>query len=78
MYEVQNKMQPIWMRAPSKVTAEQYEEFYRKTFKAFDKPLTLSHFSLEGQVEFRALLYIPGNVLLMCCKCLANVELMWS
>jgi len=48
---VQNKMQPIWMRAPSKVTAEQYEEFYRTTFKAYDKPLTLSHFSLEGQVE---------------------------
>lgn len=61
-YEVQNKMQPIWMRAPSKVTAEQYEEFYRTTFKAFDKPLTLSHFSLEGQVEFRALLYVPGQL----------------
>ena len=59
-YETQNKMQPIWMRAPSKVTADQYEEFYRTTFKAFDKPLTLSHFSLEGQVEFRALLYVPG------------------
>ena len=61
-WEVQNKMQPIWMRAPSKVTAEQYEEFYRTTFKAYDKPLTLSHFSLEGQVEFRALLYVPGQL----------------
>jgi len=61
-YETQNKMQPIWMRAPSKVTAEQYEEFYRTTFKAYDKPLTLSHFSLEGQVEFRALLYVPGQL----------------
>jgi len=47
---------------PKQVTAEQYEEFYRTTFKAFDKPLTLSHFSLEGQVEFRALLYVPGQV----------------
>ena len=59
---MQNKMQPIWMRPPSKVTAEQYEDFYRTTFKAFDKPLTISHFSLEGQVEFRALLYVPGQV----------------
>ncbi len=33
------------------VTAEQYTEFYKSTFKAFDKPLTLSHFSLEGQVN---------------------------
>lgn len=61
-WEVQNKMQPIWMRAPSKIEAEQYEEFYRTTFKAYDKPLTLSHFSLEGQVEFRALLYVPGQL----------------
>lgn len=44
------------------MTAEQYEEFYRTTFKAYDKPLTLSHFSLEGQVEFRALLYVPGQL----------------
>ena len=54
-------LRPVFqLRAPSKVTADQYEEFYRTTFKAFDKPLTLSHFSLEGQVEFRALLYVPG------------------
>ncbi|EKX42297.1 hypothetical protein GUITHDRAFT_95701 [Guillardia theta CCMP2712] len=59
-WEVQNKQQPLWMRPPSQVTAEQYEEFYKSTFKAFDKPLTLSHFSLEGQVEFRALLYVPS------------------
>ena len=44
------------------MTAEQYEEFYKSTFKAFDTPLTLSHFSLEGQVEFRALLYVPGQL----------------
>jgi len=61
-YEVQNSQKPLWMRPPSKVTAEQYEEFYKSTFKAFDKPLTLSHFSLEGQVEFRALLYVPGQL----------------
>ena len=33
------------------VTPEQYEEFYKSTFKAWDKPLTVSHFSLEGQVR---------------------------
>jgi HSP90 family molecular chaperone len=33
------------------VTQEQYNEFYKSTFKAFDTPLTLSHFSLEGQVR---------------------------
>eukprot|EP00284_Hemiselmis_tepida_P013329 CAMPEP_0174925232 /NCGR_PEP_ID=MMETSP1355-20121228/7769_1 /TAXON_ID=464990 /ORGANISM="Hemiselmis tepida, Strain CCMP443" /LENGTH=739 /DNA_ID=CAMNT_0016171123 /DNA_START=36 /DNA_END=2255 /DNA_ORIENTATION=+ len=61
-WEVQNTQKPLWMRPPSKVTAEQYEEFYKSTFKVFDKPLTLSHFSLEGQVEFKALLFIPTEI----------------
>jgi len=61
-WEVQNTQKPLWMRPPSKVTAEQYEEFYKSTFKVFDKPLTLSHFSLEGQVEFKALLFIPTEM----------------
>jgi len=59
-WELQNSQTPLWMRSPSEVSAEEYEEFYKGTFKAFDKPLTLSHFALEGQVEFRALLFVPG------------------
>lgn len=61
-WELQNTQKPLWMRSPSEVTKEQYDEFYKSTFKAFDSPLTLSHFSLEGQVEFKALLYIPGQL----------------
>jgi heat shock protein beta len=61
-WEQQNTQKPLWMRPPSKVTKEQYTEFYKSTFKAFDEPLTLSHFSLEGQVEFKALLFIPSQL----------------
>jgi len=61
-WELQNTQKPLWMRPPSKVTPEQYEEFYKSTFKAWDKPVTVSHFSLEGQVEFRAMLFVPSQL----------------
>ena len=40
----------------------EYTEFYKSTFRAYDEPLAKTHFSLEGQVEFKALLYIPSVV----------------
>ncbi len=59
-WEHMNKMKPIWMRNPKEVDDSEYKEFYKSTFKAWDDMLTKTHFSLEGQVEFRALLYIPS------------------
>jgi HSP90 family molecular chaperone len=59
-WELMNKMKPIWMRNPKEVTDGEYEEFYKSTFKAWDDVLTKTHFSLEGQVEFKALLYVPS------------------
>eukprot|EP00612_Vaucheria_litorea_P005566 CAMPEP_0171462240 /NCGR_PEP_ID=MMETSP0945-20130129/6355_1 /TAXON_ID=109269 /ORGANISM="Vaucheria litorea, Strain CCMP2940" /LENGTH=696 /DNA_ID=CAMNT_0011988723 /DNA_START=203 /DNA_END=2293 /DNA_ORIENTATION=+ len=59
-WETMNKMKPIWMRNPKEITEEEYSEFYKTTFKAWDEPMGHTHFSLEGQVEFKALLYIPG------------------
>ncbi len=59
-WEHMNKMKPIWMRNPKEVEDSEYKEFYKSTFKAWDDMLTKTHFSLEGQVEFRALLYIPS------------------
>lgn len=55
-----NKMKPIWMRNPREVEEEEYTEFYKSTFKAWDEVAAHSHFSLEGQVEFRALLFVPS------------------
>lgn len=53
-------MKPIWMRSPKDVKEEEYSEFYKSTFKAWDELAAHSHFSLEGQVEFRALLFVPS------------------
>ncbi len=55
-----NKMKPIWMRNPREVKDEEYAEFYKSTFKAWDEVAAHTHFSLEGQVEFRALLFVPS------------------
>ncbi len=59
-WEHMNKMKPIWMRNPKDVEDSEYKEFYKSTFKAWDDMLCKTHFSLEGQVDFRALLYIPS------------------
>jgi heat shock protein beta len=61
-WEVMNKMKPIWLRNPEVVNNTEYTEFYKTTFKAFDDPLTVTHFKVEGQIEFRALLFIPTTM----------------
>jgi len=61
-WEVMNKMKPIWLRNPEVVNESEYTEFYKTTFKAFDEPLTTTHFKVEGQIEFRALLFIPSTM----------------
>merc|ERR1719221_2173977 len=55
-------MKPIWLRNPEVVNSSEYSEFYKATFKAFDEPLTTTHFKVEGQIEFRALMFIPTTM----------------
>ncbi|XP_027154418.1 heat shock protein 90-5, chloroplastic [Coffea eugenioides] len=59
-WELTNETKPIWMRSPKEVEKEQYQEFYKKTFNEFLDPLAHTHFTTEGEVEFRSILYIPG------------------
>merc|ERR1711933_316281 len=61
-WEQMNKMKPIWLRNPEVVNSTEYSEFYKTTFKAFDEPLTTTHFKVEGQIEFRALVFIPTTM----------------
>jgi HSP90 family molecular chaperone len=60
-YEEMNTQKPIWLRQPKEVEEEEYKEFYKSAFRAsYDEPQKYTHFRLEGQVECKALLYIPG------------------
>uniref|UniRef100_A0A0K0CZI7 HATPase_c domain-containing protein n=1 Tax=Angiostrongylus cantonensis TaxID=6313 RepID=A0A0K0CZI7_ANGCA len=54
-----NNVKPIWMRKPSQVEPEEYDEFYKSITKDIEKPLAHVHFTAEGEVSFRSILYVP-------------------
>ncbi|CAN0927175.1 Heat shock protein 90-6, mitochondrial [Linum grandiflorum] len=59
-WDLTNETQPIWLRNPKEVTTEEYNEFYKNTFNEYLEPLASSHFTTEGEVEFRSILYVPA------------------
>ena len=56
-----NSMVPLWQRAKKDVTEEEYTAFYREKFFDYNKPLRTIHWSAEGTVSFKAMLFIPGK-----------------
>lgn len=60
-WELLNDVKAIWLRNPKEVTEEEYTKFYHSLAKDFtdEKPMAWSHFTAEGDVEFKAVLYVP-------------------
>ncbi len=58
-WERLNDVKAIWLRSASEVEEEEYTKFYQALAKNTEEPLAYSHFKAEGDVEFKAILYIP-------------------
>jgi len=59
--ETLNSMKAIWMRPKSEVKKDEYNDFYKHISHDYTDPFKTIHYSAEGTLEFKALLYLPSK-----------------
>jgi heat shock protein 90kDa beta len=60
-WELINEIKAIWLRDPADITEEEYNGFYKTITKDAEDPIAYTHFTAEGEIDFKAILYIPGT-----------------
>ena len=58
-WETINEIKAIWMREKSEITEREYNEFYKTISRDHQDPLAYTHFQAEGEIDFKAILYVP-------------------
>ena len=60
-WELINDTKAIWLRPKSEIEEQEYFDFYKSITKDNDEPLTYNHFTAEGDIEFKSILFIPTH-----------------
>ena len=60
-WELINEIKAIWLRDPADITEEEYNGFYKTITKDAEDPIAYTHFTAEGEIDFKAILYIPST-----------------
>ncbi len=61
-WELINDTKPIWMRKQSEIEDSDYTEFYKSISKDFEEPMSKVHFTAEGEVTFKSILFVPKKL----------------
>lgn len=60
-WDLLNNIKPLWTRDPKEITDDEYIQFYKVITKDSDNPVSWSHFHAEGDIDFRAIIYLPSD-----------------